>query len=566
MKNWNAAESQITSRIRLIVCATAFAVALPRAALADQIIVPPVPVEVAVDAGNVPFLLGHGVGTQNYVCLPSGAGVAFKLFTPEATLLGDDAGEGGASVTAHPRAKSNTAMLPGLRRSASMMCAIALGLSGGCTAEGEREDEGFCSSTRICRGERISACLYDATHCGDGDQCLICPNPTAPHEVAACLGRQCGSACDGSHADCNGLQDDGCEVDVASDAMNCGGCGIRCHGDCAQGACNARWEGEASVVALSDGPFLGRVRVFWLRSDSGMLDVRSGPFDGGDAVTVASVPAIAGVPPVAVQDDGGLYFCNGGALQPDGDGGIIYRLALDTKGAVPALLADAQDAPGGILLVGGMLYWTNHSGGQVMRIPVAGGIREVVADGQNHPRALANDDQRLFWVNEGTDAGDGSVMTIGFDGGAPALISTDSTLPGGIPSPTAAAPTAISMVWLPLDVVLPGHASKFPVWADRASGVVWASPDGRPVAVTYPFNPGSAWDPRHLFLTVENVSVFNLGTQAVYGLDRLYIPGSAPYEPPFHWSLLGSVPGITMFSERGFAATDGGTVQAGYRN
>jgi len=94
MKNWNAAESQITSRIRLIVCATAaataFAVALPQAARADQIIVPPVPVEVAVDAGNVPFLLGHGFGTQNYVCLPSGAGVAFKLFTPEATLLGDD--------------------------------------------------------------------------------------------------------------------------------------------------------------------------------------------------------------------------------------------------------------------------------------------------------------------------------------------------------------------------------------------------------------------------------------------------------------------------------------------
>jgi hypothetical protein len=91
MKIWNAAVSQISSRIRLVVCAaTAFAVALPQAARADQIIVPSVPFEVAVDSGNVPFLLGHGVGTQNYVCLPSGPGVAFKLFTPEATLLGDD--------------------------------------------------------------------------------------------------------------------------------------------------------------------------------------------------------------------------------------------------------------------------------------------------------------------------------------------------------------------------------------------------------------------------------------------------------------------------------------------
>jgi hypothetical protein len=94
-----------------------------------------------------------------------------------------------------------------LWRSASVVCAIALGLSGGCTEEREREDEGVCSATRICRGEKINVCLNDAAHCGDGDQCLVCPNPAAPHQVAACLGGQCGSACDGSHADCNGLRD-----------------------------------------------------------------------------------------------------------------------------------------------------------------------------------------------------------------------------------------------------------------------------------------------------------------------------------------------------------------------
>ena len=31
--------------------------------------------------------MGHGVGTQNYICLPSGGGFAFQLFTPEATLF-----------------------------------------------------------------------------------------------------------------------------------------------------------------------------------------------------------------------------------------------------------------------------------------------------------------------------------------------------------------------------------------------------------------------------------------------------------------------------------------------
>ena len=35
--------------------------------------------------------MGHGVGTQNYVCAAlRRSGVAFVLFTPEATLFNDD--------------------------------------------------------------------------------------------------------------------------------------------------------------------------------------------------------------------------------------------------------------------------------------------------------------------------------------------------------------------------------------------------------------------------------------------------------------------------------------------
>src|SRR5262249_36262476 len=33
--------------------------------------------------------VGHAIGTQNYVCLPSGSGFAYSLFTPEATLFKD---------------------------------------------------------------------------------------------------------------------------------------------------------------------------------------------------------------------------------------------------------------------------------------------------------------------------------------------------------------------------------------------------------------------------------------------------------------------------------------------
>jgi hypothetical protein len=61
-----------------------------QAAHAEQITVPAVPGNLNVDEGNEVFLVGHGVGTQNYVCVPSttsASGFAFSLFTPEATLF-----------------------------------------------------------------------------------------------------------------------------------------------------------------------------------------------------------------------------------------------------------------------------------------------------------------------------------------------------------------------------------------------------------------------------------------------------------------------------------------------
>jgi hypothetical protein len=63
-----------------------------RAADADKITPPSVPELLEVEDGNVVFRVGHGVGTQNYVCVPSVtsvSGFAFSLFTPQATLLDD---------------------------------------------------------------------------------------------------------------------------------------------------------------------------------------------------------------------------------------------------------------------------------------------------------------------------------------------------------------------------------------------------------------------------------------------------------------------------------------------
>jgi hypothetical protein len=70
----------------------AFAFSLPALARDEPIHVGNVPANIKVPAGNHAFLVGHGVGTQNYMCAPSASsatGVAYVLFTPEATLFND---------------------------------------------------------------------------------------------------------------------------------------------------------------------------------------------------------------------------------------------------------------------------------------------------------------------------------------------------------------------------------------------------------------------------------------------------------------------------------------------
>jgi hypothetical protein len=70
--------------------AAALAIAAPFAARATDIDPPKVPDTIAVPAGSKAFLIGHAVGTQNYICLPDGAAAKWVLFGPQATLFDDD--------------------------------------------------------------------------------------------------------------------------------------------------------------------------------------------------------------------------------------------------------------------------------------------------------------------------------------------------------------------------------------------------------------------------------------------------------------------------------------------
>jgi hypothetical protein len=66
----------------------------------------------------------------------------------------------------------------------------------------------------------------------------ICP--PVPNAAAVCEHGRCRSACLPGMADCNGRDDDGCEVDLNKDPRNCGACGAMC--DVARGQpCIGGW-------------------------------------------------------------------------------------------------------------------------------------------------------------------------------------------------------------------------------------------------------------------------------------------------------------------------------------
>jgi len=79
----------------------------------------------------------------------------------------------------------------------------------------------------------------DANNCGGC--AVVC---SSSHITRSCAGGVCNGTCNSGYADCNAnKQTDGCEVNLATDANNCGGCGVLCSGNnitksCAGGVCN----------------------------------------------------------------------------------------------------------------------------------------------------------------------------------------------------------------------------------------------------------------------------------------------------------------------------------------
>ena len=98
------------------------------------------------------------------------------------------------------------------------------------------------------------------------------------------------------------------------------------------------------------------------------------------------------------------------------------------------------DAPGGLAVGGGRVYWTGNGDGTVMSLPTGGGgVPSTVATGLPEPGPIAVDDTQAYWV---TDTG--AVMSVPFAGGTPATLATGA-------SATAIAVDATSVYWFGQD-------------------------------------------------------------------------------------------------------------------
>ena len=93
MKRNGAETRPFVPGLRPMTCIAAFVVAfaVSHSSLADagHVRPPPVPPTLQVPTGNKAFLEGDAIGTQDYICLPSGAGFAWTFFGPQATLFNE---------------------------------------------------------------------------------------------------------------------------------------------------------------------------------------------------------------------------------------------------------------------------------------------------------------------------------------------------------------------------------------------------------------------------------------------------------------------------------------------
>jgi len=116
---------------------------------------------------------------------------------------------------------------------------------------------------------------------------------------------------------------------------------------------------------------------------------------------------------------------------PDNCGSCGYDCELSDCELGTCILASGQLEPTGIAVDGNYVYWTNkgttpeYLDGTVARLPLAGGIVEVLATAQGGPRTIVADATHIYWLN----FIGGTVEKAALDGTNAATLAVDTWYP-----------------------------------------------------------------------------------------------------------------------------------------
>lgn len=287
-----------------------------------------------------------------------------------------------------------------------------------------------CDATHVdCNGDGLDGCEIDVS--SNVDNCGGCNQPCSADGVTqrSCIDGVCQAMCDAMFADCNGDGRDGCEIDLTSDADNCGACDRACGmANASVRVCNAGTCAPVCATSFADCDTPTDPDV-----DDGCETSLDMPDDcgacghsclGGGCANEQCQPLVLGsalwAPRGLAVDDQWVHW-----VENDASGGKVVRNSVMGSAGTATDLILNQPNPGDLDTDGQYVYWTtaDTSGGAISRIQSGSAGITVIASSTTDPTlifgaaTLEVDDTNIYFWDIGPGPGPGAVYALPKTGG-----------------------------------------------------------------------------------------------------------------------------------------------------
>lgn len=272
-----------------------------------------------------------------------------------------------------------------------------------------------------CDGTNSNGCEVNVntslSNCGGcGVQC------GAAHGTASCAAGSCQIACNAGYADCDGVNSNGCEVNLNTNGNHCGVCGRSCLGaSCTGGLCVPQQRATATDFVIDDtymyiisGTEIQRGSLAGGILQDMAVNVSGHDLALGTGLVIWTVPTMSGglqfisqTPQSPLPQPTVMSSSAGSAARATAfDGSRFYWIGAGTIRR-RTLLGSAEDLAfvdndvNEIAVGGGYIYWAAPSGGRIYRVVETGGTPTAIVSNQSTPSDLVVRSSTVYWVNRG---------------------------------------------------------------------------------------------------------------------------------------------------------------------